>query len=567
MSKITLDNLSDNLKAYLEGLGLSEEQVLNLINENGLDEEELKAMLKDTMSINELNTNSKTIIGAINELFQSANNGKELIASAIGEPLNAEDTFSAMSNDINGLLSTFKANMMNNGITVESGDKFKALIDKIKGLTEGEGNKGIQYTEGIYSGTLPNMSGEKHEITINHNLGVTPTLIIVCFNGRLGGSIYDSDTSRVSINSLINNSESSSAKYYTQGGNEAFNYYFNNINESTADVVFWSTYYDEPSSNDFSWDDYGIETTYYAIGVGEEDTTLRDSLASILTEEGVIVTEEDDMASLISKVDEEFDRKNTEMENSGGLDIISATELPATGKENQICVITSNPIDNYIVTHDYDYSDTTNIILYNGSKNSAPLINMVSGSVTQQYYITKIIQNDKYKLLESYYWSNNQWNSLTKSYVIIVQDGVVQNTDIIGGIKSQPYVMSYDSMSGSLLTPYSTAYSDSYVGATTTKKIDFGKYSTVTITAKVSPGSRYLYVGTATYSDNMAGESTVYLDNFFTKYVSKNLTSTSYVDLTFDISTYTGEHYLAFGFSKASSGGASNVYIKDIKLS
>ena len=33
MSKITLDNLSDNLKAYLEGLGLSEEQVLNLINE------------------------------------------------------------------------------------------------------------------------------------------------------------------------------------------------------------------------------------------------------------------------------------------------------------------------------------------------------------------------------------------------------------------------------------------------------------------------------------------------------------------------------------------------------
>lgn len=68
MSKITLDNLSDNLKAYLEGLGLSEEQVLNLINENGLNEEELKAMLKDTMSINELNTNSKTVIGAINEI-------------------------------------------------------------------------------------------------------------------------------------------------------------------------------------------------------------------------------------------------------------------------------------------------------------------------------------------------------------------------------------------------------------------------------------------------------------------------------------------------------------------
>ena len=70
MSKITLDNLSDNLKELLNnsGSGLTEEQVLNLINENGLNEEELKAMLKDTMSINELNTNSKTVIGAINEI-------------------------------------------------------------------------------------------------------------------------------------------------------------------------------------------------------------------------------------------------------------------------------------------------------------------------------------------------------------------------------------------------------------------------------------------------------------------------------------------------------------------
>ena len=41
----------------------------------------------------------------------------------------------------------------------------------------------------------------------------------------------------------------------------------------------------------------------YAIGVGEEDTTLRDSLASILENKGVSVTPEDDIASLITKVD------------------------------------------------------------------------------------------------------------------------------------------------------------------------------------------------------------------------------------------------------------------------
>ena len=80
-------------------------------------------------------TESKTVVGAINEIY-----GKQLIANAIGEPLNDTDTFTKMNNDINSLLSTFKTNMMNAGVVVENGDKFKALIDKIKGLTEGEGN-------------------------------------------------------------------------------------------------------------------------------------------------------------------------------------------------------------------------------------------------------------------------------------------------------------------------------------------------------------------------------------------------------------------------------------------
>ena len=52
-------------------------------------------------------TESKDLVGAINELFQSANNGKELIANAIGEPVSKDDTFQAMSNDINILFSTF----------------------------------------------------------------------------------------------------------------------------------------------------------------------------------------------------------------------------------------------------------------------------------------------------------------------------------------------------------------------------------------------------------------------------------------------------------------------------
>lgn len=88
-------------------------------------------------------TESKTVVGAINEIY-----GKNLIADSIGEPLNNTDTFTKMSDDINSLLSIFKTNMMNAGVAVESSDKFKSLINKIKGLTEGEGNKGIP--RGIY---------------------------------------------------------------------------------------------------------------------------------------------------------------------------------------------------------------------------------------------------------------------------------------------------------------------------------------------------------------------------------------------------------------------------------
>ena len=290
MSKITLDNLSDNLKAYLEGLGLSEEQVLNLINENGLDEEELKAMLKDTMSINELNTNSKTVIGAINELFQSANNGKELIASAIGEPVSSEDTFQAMSNDINGLLSQFKTNMMNSGVIVESGDKFKELIEKIKGLTEGEGNKGVKYAEGSVGGYSSN-TNIYDGYTIEANFGFTPTILFV----QLANFYYSSNNySNIIISNISNFYNNSYGALWIESFDDT---YFTLKTPISSNITAKGT------------------VKWYAIGVGEEDTSLRDSLADILEEEGVTTTDEDDMASLITKVDQEFDEKRQELLN------------------------------------------------------------------------------------------------------------------------------------------------------------------------------------------------------------------------------------------------------------
>lgn len=116
------------------------EELLNKIDQGiVLTQEEydfLKTIGEDYQTKDDagLKTKDKTITGAINELFQSANNGKEIIADAIGEPVSANDTFSAMGEDIDGLLEQFKTNMTNSSVPVESGDKFKQLIDKITTL-------------------------------------------------------------------------------------------------------------------------------------------------------------------------------------------------------------------------------------------------------------------------------------------------------------------------------------------------------------------------------------------------------------------------------------------------
>ena len=206
-----------------------------------------------------LQTENKTIVGAINELFQSANNGKELIASAIGEPLNAEDTFSAMSNDINSLLSTFKANMMNSGVIVESGDGFKQLIDKIKGLTEGEGNKGIQYAEGVLT-DFTNDVGYSTSSTFNYDLTFVPTILFVAFerietsaNGHIGNVCI----------SNINTDNTSSFATFPIGSSDSKNVFLSIKNLSSNS--FTLTY----ATNTPSFSATFTNGKWYAIGIGE----------------------------------------------------------------------------------------------------------------------------------------------------------------------------------------------------------------------------------------------------------------------------------------------------------
>ena len=233
--KIGMDLLADDVKKAIEDAsnidlsGYAEKgeipvNVSELVNDAGYltEHQDLSGYVEQE----EYNGKIAELEGRVNEAFTSANNGKELIANAIGEPVSADDTFQAMSNDINSLLSTFKTNMMNNGITVESGDRFKSLIDKISTMAEEDSGRGIQMTsdeinslsnntyttfDGLYSGYVYG-SGWNMCNYIELSLNFTPTIILVQSTIITSGSspftIYSTTTyDNFSKNGIVSKAE------------------------------------------------------------------------------------------------------------------------------------------------------------------------------------------------------------------------------------------------------------------------------------------------------------------------------------------------------------------------
>ena len=82
-----------------------------------------------TKTDNTLSTTNKTIVGAINELFQNANNGKEIIADAIGGELQSSDTFSAMGTKIDNMGDILGSFIVDNGGSIVGNENLSQLLD------------------------------------------------------------------------------------------------------------------------------------------------------------------------------------------------------------------------------------------------------------------------------------------------------------------------------------------------------------------------------------------------------------------------------------------------------
>ena len=131
MSKITLEELSNSLKDHLNTLGLTQEQV--------------EAMIQNAFTSENLQTQSKDIIGAINELFQSGNNVKQMLVDA----LIAKDVECSTSNTWDELLSIVNGELINSTAPrleikeISCGEDFSAVLKTDGTLwTAGGNNKG-----------------------------------------------------------------------------------------------------------------------------------------------------------------------------------------------------------------------------------------------------------------------------------------------------------------------------------------------------------------------------------------------------------------------------------------
>ena len=235
------------------------------------------------------------------------------------------------------------------------------------------------------------------------------------------------------------------------------------------------------------------------------------------------------------------------------LNIISATELPAAGVDNQICVITDNIINNFVITHEEGYTEKDKVIVL--TSNDTPNYE-TGGNINQRYYISSVYLNDKN--LDSYYYKNSAWNRLTISGLQLLLNGKYMMPFVHGGLPSGPN--SYTESTG--ITMVYTGGTHAMAAFSFANTIDLTPYSTLEITMKTGAASNisfgFYILGSQTVFFNYTGtfqNQTVIAEQTITL-------STTKKTFTFDISSKKGNWYIGLGAYTESY----DICVTDMKL-
>lgn len=285
----------------------------------------------------------------------------------------------------------------------------------------------------------------------------------------------------------------------------------------------------------------------------EFNNETKEQLKDVLIANGVEISKGESWESIIGKLNEKFSS------GGGSLDIISATELPATGKENQICVITDNPVNQFLLSSNYNDNDSNQIVMYLGNTTSGDatkgtLLPITNGGVTTNYYFNKVMLGES--RLSSYYYKDNTWTPLTLSYIPLYENGTIMNTSFSGGLQPDNNVFKIGT--DYLYIKYDTSYLN---GFGFLNKINFTNFSTLKITVKGdSSETNYLYIAATTTQHPTIGVNSFSTNNSI--YNTSTSINNTEKTVSFNISNWTGEYYLVIAAGKK----VSNTYIYNISL-
>lgn len=274
------------------------------------------------------------------------------------------------------------------------------------------------------------------------------------------------------------------------------------------------------------------------------DATIKEQIVGALVEKGVEITTNDSWSTIINAIKAE--------EGGGGLDIITSSNLPSSGKDGQICVVTNASAQGYVISTNPDVTyDVNKIYLYSG--NNTPNYSYTNDEQTYHYEFYKASCNNQ--MLDSYFWSNNQWNTLTRAVTVLLEDGKSPSEVYAGGLNTSSTITymtdgSYNDR-GYLRVPSSSSY---YHATTTVEQIDFSNFSTVEVDARMvsgNAGAKTMVVGKST-SGILALALSNSWSSYCTAYTGTQSIPTTPTTLKFDISSISGTGYLTIFCSKAS---------------
>ena len=194
----------------------------------------------------------------------------------------------------------------------------------------------------------------------------------------------------------------------------------------------------------------------------------------------------------------------------------------------------------FVISNSSSNKPSDAVLLVTSSSSNFP-ISITTGNLTTNYLFDSIYYNGQ--VLESYFYTNNQWNKVTEGLEILylVENKVFYNSTVMGGIETGTQ-FKYTSGTGLVLA----RPSNWWAAGTFSNRVDFSGYTTLTVTAYCTSNMEgcEFYAGVFTYPLNAGTYSEKQPASAVTNSVV--LPTNSPKEYTFDISSWDFSGYLGF---------------------